>query len=83
MSPTTCRNCGNPVPPRESNVGRPRIYCSFACRRQRNRTLERQREKAERLELQEAREFEYDKRFYGVQEARRRAKWRAGERRKL
>jgi hypothetical protein len=80
MSTPSCRNCGNPVPPRESNVGRPRVYCSFACRREWNRTLERKREQAERLELQEARRFAYEERLYGVREARRQAKWRAGNR---
>jgi hypothetical protein len=32
LVPTDCQRCGSPLPPRRSGGGRPRRYCSTACR---------------------------------------------------
>ena len=76
ISEQLCRHCAGPIPPKTSNLGRPRTYCSFHCRREYNRALERRREQGERAEREERWQFESDKRFHGVREAERRAKQR-------
>jgi hypothetical protein len=76
----TCRGCQTTIAEQPSGPGRPKEFCSRPCRREFHHRQERARIEAEWLELAEAREFEHDKRFHGVREARRREKRRAKQR---
>ncbi len=72
-----CRECGTTMPAQPSGPGRPKEFCGFRCRRTWHSRQERAAEQRARDEEKERHRFETDLRFYGVREARRRARERA------
>ncbi|MCE3555447.1 hypothetical protein LWC33_28875 [Pseudonocardia sp. RS11V-5] len=46
MTARKCRQCGDPLPPRTTNMGPAPRYCSVRCRRDREHELARKRRAA-------------------------------------
>ena len=72
-----CRECGATLVAEPSGPGRPKAFCGARCRRTWHSRQERAAEQRTRDEEKERHRFETDQRFYGVREARRRARERA------
>jgi hypothetical protein len=72
----SCRGCGTPIPAQPSGPGRPREFCTRDCRSGYHRRKEQAEIERERREARERDLFKIDERFYGVREAKRRAKER-------
>jgi len=75
-----CRGCGGEIPAQPSAPGRPREFCTRDCRSGYHRRKERAEIERERREARERDLFELDVRWYGIREARRRAKERGRSR---
>jgi endogenous inhibitor of DNA gyrase (YacG/DUF329 family) len=74
-----CRGCGATIPAQPRGPGRPRLYCSRRCRRAHYQRLEQAEVVLERTAQRERRRLEIETEWYGVREAKRRARDRAGK----
>ena len=72
-----CRHCGETIPAQPRRPGRPREFCTRRCRRDFHYQREQSEIEVERREAEGRRMYELDVHYYGVREARRRAKERA------
>lgn len=64
-----CRACGATIPPRPPGPGRPRIFCSVACRRRHHHALEQAAAWREVREEQARRRYEYEVSVWGKRKA--------------
>ena len=76
----SCKGCGAEIPAQPSGPGRPKVFCSRNCRRNFYHRQEQVEIEREREEQKERLRHESDLRFYGIPEAKRRARLRAQNR---